>query len=316
MFVTFNTARFDCSIGDIYTFPQSLTDTIYLPFMVAIPDGVNNVSLPVITALSVDTRAYYITALGFETNGPGLFEGSTVVPDEDCNSFGLGRFLWPGKDSLAIAVTDPNPGFHSELPGRHSCFNIGFTRKAPGLAAISVSNILRSDVLKLRTCVAKFGNLYEPVIMYYQVPVPTPTVTVSPAPLLMESDAGFWSTETYQVTFTSDMTPVSFNLAASDPWIVIDDLSPTGYTTPATITVRANASALATGVHNGQIVFSNLDPADATMVPAALDVVLTVTDPVIYPPGDINCDGNVTISDISILIDCLFIDTRPVPACD
>jgi len=315
-FVSFDQSRLDCTIQDVYTFPPSLNDTIFLPYMMAIPDGVDQVTLPVITSLEAGTTAFYITALTLETNGPNLFQGTKI--NDSSSALSTGRFILPNKDSVVMIACDQNAGSWGGalLPGHQKAFEIVFTRTQPGLAAISCPSIVRSEPNRLRTCVAKGGNLYEPVIQYYEVPAPTPQVIVSPSPLAMTSWAGFWSTGTYQVSFTSDLTPVSFNVAPSDSWIVIEDPSPTGYTTPATITVRANASMLASGIHNGQLIFSDINPADAEFSPSALDVVLTVTDPIVYPPGDLNCDGQVSIGDIVLLIDCLFIDTRPVPACE
>jgi hypothetical protein len=298
----------DCSIQDVYTFPPSQNDTIFLPYMVDIPDGVDSVKLPVITSFETGTRSVYIPTLTQETNGPGLFNPSRV--DKQSGLLGLGRKVGPDTTVMMVCEVE-------ELAGRHSFFELVFHRLQPGLAAITCASMIRNETLELVPSVIKNGgDLYTPVIQYYQVPTPTPVVTVSPSPLHMETKAGFWSTASYEVTFTSDLGSVSFKLAASDSWIAIDGPAATVYTTPATITVRANASALAAGDYSGQITFTDITPADAGFLPAVLDVTLSVVEPTIYPPGDLNCDGYVTIGDVSLLIDCLFINTRPVPACE
>lgn len=308
----FDSGALDCSIQDVYTFPPSLNDTIFLPFMVGIPDDVDSVKLPIITFFEAGTRAVYVPTQTYETNGPWLFNLSRI--DREYGLLGYGQKV--ASDTAIVMVCEIPDAPESILAGRHSFFELVFRRTQPGLAAINCASVIRSETLKMRPAVSKGGNLYTPVIQYYQVPVPTPVVTVSPSPLNMEAKAGFWSTATYQVSFISDLGPVSFNLAPSDSWLLIDNPSPTGYTTPATITVRANASALAPGDYAGQITIADISPADAEFVPAVVDVTLAVTVPMTFPPGDINCDGNVTIGDISVLIDCLFINVRPIPVCE
>ncbi len=301
----------DCSIQDVYTFQPSLNDTIFLPYMVSIPDNVDSVTLPIITSLETGTRAIYLPTQTFETNGPGLFNLSRI--DTEHGLMCVGQKI--ASDTAIMMGCDPmwdSP--EPQLAGRHSLFELVFRRVAPGSANIVCEGIVRSDSLKLRPAVSKGGDLYSPVIQYYQNPVPTPNVTVSPAPLSMESEGGYWSTATYPVTFTSDLGSVSFNVAASDSWIAIENPSAT-YTTPATINVRADASTLAPGSYAGQITFSNVSPADASFLPSTLDVALNVIEAKIYPPGDFNCDGQVSIGDIVVLIDCLFVNQRPIPTC-
>jgi len=301
--------RLDCVIQSSYGFSPSLADTVFLPFMTAIPDGLDSVKLPVITSLAVDTRAFYIPCRGYETNGPGRFQLTRVDAVDVC-PLGYGRQVL---EDTAVLLGQETDEAHGDLTGRHTYFSMVFKRNQPGLADIACTDVVRSTTLRI--AVEKNGDLFTPVVMYYEVPLPHPVVTASLSSLNITAEAGYWSTLSYQVTFTSDLWPVSFNLATSDGWIVIDDPSPTGYTTPATITVRANASILDPGDYAGQLVVSDMSPADAEFIPAAVDVTLTVTEPLVHPPGDLNCDGRVSISDIVLMVDCLFINARPVPTC-
>ena len=301
---------FDCVIQSSYGFSPSLADTVFLPFMAAIPDGLDTVRLPVVTSLAVDTRAFYIPCEVSETNGPGRFQLNRV---DEVNDWGLGHGSEPSPNTAALVgfETCEHP---DSIAGRHTFFNMVFTRSQPGLADIICVAVIRTPTLRI--AVERGGDLYTPVVMYYEVPVPHPTVTASPSSLNMIAEAGYWTKTSYDVTFTSDGAQVSFDLGVSDDWIVIENPSPTGYTTPATITVKANASALILGDYQGQITVSNANPDDAEFVPSAIDVALSTTEPLIIPPGDLNCDGAVTLGDIMLLVDCLFISVHPVPACE
>ena len=300
---------FDCVINNTYGFTPSLSDTVFLPYMNSIPDELDSVALPIMTSFAENTRAFYIPIWAHETEGPGLFSLTGAETVEDI-SFGYAGRAWPDTAALMGNETEP---IGEPFTGRHSPFQLIFTRNQSGLANIACPDVVRSPTLRI--AVEKNGDLYTPVVVYVEVPLPHPIVTTTPSPLAMAAKAGFWSTALYQVTFTSDLGPVSFKLAASDSWIVIDDLSPTGYTTPATITVQANASTLGVGDYAGQITFTDVTPAEAELLPAALDVTLAVTEPMMFPPGDLNCDGQVSIGDVALLIDCLFINTRPLEPC-
>ncbi len=300
----------DCFLEAPYGMASAPNDTVFLPFMVAIPDEVDSVFMPVITSFASDTRAFYIPCQTFETNGPGLFEFRSVTNVED---FSIGMGMKDIPDTAIMQGTEVGLS-GAVLGGRHTFFGLVFHRIKNGLAAINCNAVLRSQ--QWIPTVEKNGDLYKPVIQYYQLPLPTPVVTTTPSSLSMDAEAGFWSTASYPVSFTSNMGPVSFKVTASDNWIVIQDPSPTGYTTPATFNVRANAMALTAGSYAGQITFSEVSPADADFIPPAIDITLTVTPSLVYPPGDLNCDGQVSIGDIVLMIDCLFINTRPIPTCE
>lgn len=302
--------HFDCLIQSTYSLSLSLADTVFLPSMVAIPDGLDSVSLPIITSFAADTRAFYVPVQGSETSGPGRFQLSRIDDTEAVN-WGVSRRISPDTAVLLGMEMDES---QSDFTGRHTYCSMVFKRSLPGLADITCTGVVRSPTLRI--AVEKNGDLFTPVVQYYQMTRPHPVVAALPTSLSITSNAGYWSKTSYDVTFTSDGLPVSFDLSVSDPWLVIDNPSSSGYTSPATITVRANASALAPGDYAGQIIVSDISPADAEFVPSAVSVTLTVIEPLVIPPGDLNCDGRVSISDIILLVDCLYIHARPVPTCD
>jgi len=312
LFVTGEPSELDCVINDTYDFSPSLSDTVFLPYMTAIPDGLDVVELPVMTSLASDTKAFYIPCRGYETNGPGRFQLTGIdqlIETEDIIINGTTKPL-----DTAVLIAHEKYYRRDHLSGRRTIFALVFTRSQPGLAEVRCLDVVRSSVLRI--AVEKGGDLYTPVIQYYEVPIPHPVVTATPSPLNMTAEGGYWSKTSYDVTFTSDDAIVSFDLGVSDEWIVIENPSPTGYTTPATITVKSNASALTPGDYQGQITISNANPDDAEFVPSAIDIALAVTEPLVIPPGDLNCDGMVSLGDVMLLIDCLFINTRPVPSCE
>jgi hypothetical protein len=309
-FLFYDDPSLDCSIAATYGFAPSLEDTVFLPYMTGIPGDLSTVTLQVMTSFAENTRGFYIPCRTYESEGPGRFKINSIESLNEYANF-LGARL-PYDTAIMVGTEIDETAI--SLTGRQTLFNLNFNRVQPGGASISCLDVVRTSTLRI--AVEKGGDLYTPVVVYYEVPLPHPVVTVTPTPLAMESRSGRWSTGSYTVSLTADIRSASFKVTASDSWIAIDEPSTTVYTTPATITVRANASALDPGEYTGQITFTDIDPVDAEFVPAPLEVTLTVTEPITFPPGDINCDGKVTISDISMLIDCLFINTRPVPACE
>jgi len=297
----------DCSPTGSYSFAPSLADTIFLPFMNSIPDDLDSVFMPVMVSLEPNTDAFYVPAI-YSQDGADAFFLRRIDQREYIQVAGADFLL---DDSLVFFGTDFSG---SALDGYHEPFDLVFWRHNPGVVSLQTTAVDRSSPLVV--AVEKDGDLYTPVVQYYEVAVPVPTVTVSETGLAFTAVAGAWSYTTHEVEFVSDSRQVSFNLEVSDDWIVIQDLPAEGLTTPATITVLLDATELGIGNYSGQISIVNFDPADAEFLTDHITVSATVNAPLMFPPGDINCNGVVTISDVALLIDCLFINTRPVPPCE
>jgi hypothetical protein len=109
------------------------------------------------------------------------------------------------------------------------------------------------------------------------------------------------SKDSFLVSFGSTGIPISFNLTPSDPWIVLKDLPLTPLTTPVSIWVKANATALGIGSYNGTIEITPVK-AGTPMQASSIAVSFEVTTPILYPPGDLNCDGITDVSDLSRMV--------------
>jgi len=297
----------DCSPTGSYSFAPSLADTIFLPSMNSIPDDLDSVFLPMMVSLESNTDAFYVPTV-YSQDGTDAFFLRRIDQREYVQAAGA-SFLF--EDSLTFYGTDFSG---SALDGYHELFDLVFWRHNPGVVSLQTAAVNRSSLLSF--AVEKDGDLYTPVIQYYEVAVPVPSVTVSETGLAFTATAGTWSYTTHEVEFVSDSRQVSFNLEVSDDWIAIQDLPAEGLTTPATIVVRLNATELGIGDYSGQISIVNVDPADAGFTTDQITVSATVNAPLMLPPGDLNCNGVVTISDVALLIDCLFIEPRPVPPCE
>jgi hypothetical protein len=297
----------NCSPTGSYSFAPSLADTIFLPFMNSIPDDLDSVFLPMMISLEPNTDAFYVPTVYSQDGADAFF--LRRIDQRESIQVAAAEFLLG--DSLVFFGTDLSG---SALDGHHEPLELVFWRQNPGVASLQTAAVNRSSLLAI--AVEKDGDLYTPVIQYYEVPVPVPNVTVSETDLSFTAAAGAWSYTTHEVEFVSDSRQVSFNLEVSDDWIVVQDLPAEGLTTPATIVVLLDATELGIGNYSGQITIVNADPADAEFSTDHIVISATVNAPLMLPPGDLNCNGVVTISDVALLIDCLFIDPRPIPPCE
>jgi hypothetical protein len=297
-----------CNPTQTYTFATSVEDTVFIPYLSSIPADLNTIELPLLTSFAPDTRAFYGLIQVREINGPGLFAHNAVSTPPSSNIL-VSWFL--DADTVVFEGAEIMPG---DFAGRREFFTYKYTRQAPGVASLASYAADRNSLLRI--CIEKGGDLYLPVLQYYEPPIPLPYVNVDPTAVQMTTLAGQEDFDTYDITFTSELRTISFNLEVSDPWITIENFSPGGYTTPATITVRGDATNLGIGDYTGQIVITNPVPEDAAFSSDVIDISLHATDPGSYPFGDLNCDGIVSIGDISVLIDYLFISQEPIPPCE
>jgi hypothetical protein len=115
------------------------------------------------------------------------------------------------------------------------------------------------------------------------------------------SQAGKVAPDSFEVSFTSTSLPIDFNIVAAEPWIVLKDVPFSGFTTPASVWVKADATALPIGDYTGSIIMTPNDTS-ITATPHAVTVTFHVTPPIVYPPGDFNCDGICDLGDLSAII--------------
>lgn len=302
-----------CTQAQVYSFAASSTDSVFFPRMLSVPEGVDTVVMPVYTYMDASTHGVYLPFLG---NGPGTA------------NFGLNKVMWNSvpswdiinysnfqnyshPDTCSIVATPynmPNP----EFTGRHALASLVYVRTAPGTGAIAPMLINWTSLL--RPSVEKNGDLFVPNTQYYDFAFPPETLIVSTGSLNFDAVAGYPSTDSFLVTFTSSGLPISFSLTPTEPWITIVDTGAVGFRTPAAVLITADATQTGIGNYAAQISFSSLNPSAPTTVPY-IDISMTVRAPNIYPFGDLDCDGVVDISDLSKLIDHLFMSLTPLTPC-
>ncbi len=111
------------------------------------------------------------------------------------------------------------------------------------------------------------------------------TIAASPASLTFAQATGGAAPPPAAITLTSSGGPASFTAAAStitgSGWLSV---SPSGGTTPASLSVLVNGAALAAGTYNGQITVVSLDAANT---PLQIPVTLTVGSSLAASPASL-----------------------------
>jgi hypothetical protein len=296
LFSVWSDTIFHCTPLLPYSMTQSSIDTFFIPYMLNIPDGIDSVSLPVVTYLASGADAYYLPMLKLGAGSGSQFSLTKVTPMSSGN--GQNGFL--SQDSVFLVA--PDLFQRGNLLGRVTVFVLEYRRVSPGTASIFPQPVDRSELWK--PTVARGGDLVQPVLANSEIIIPAETLKTTPTSLAFSTMAGKVTADSFLVSFTSTSIPFSFNLTTSDPWILLRNLPAGTLTTPASVWVRADATALPIGVYNGQINMIPVIPGKPTD-PASVSVSFNVTVPVVYPPGDFNCDGIANLADLSIFVSYL-----------
>ena len=290
------TMTFDCNPTLNYSLTLSTDDTLFFPTMAGVPDGIDSVALPVTTCLGDGAYGLYIPFLPIGPTGNSVFHLSSVsIVSDD----GFSSSPQVGDTSTLIALYKPNkpsPG------GRHVTFTLNYVRSTPG-----VGNIAPMPVNRSARWVPSFErgfDLFLPRVIYKDYVLPPETLKVSPINLAYTAMAGKVAKDSFLVSFSSTGVPISFSLTPSSPWIVLKDLPGAPMTTPASIWVKADATALAMGSYNGTIDITPVK-VGTPMVNSSVAVSFEVTKPILYPPGDLNCDGIANLADLSRFVSYL-----------
>jgi hypothetical protein len=298
-----------CPASAAYTFAPSLADTVFLPRAYGIPARYNAVDLPVKASLKGEAQGVYLVIAGEGAGSNGTFAFSEAVTELAMNDWLSGQNKIVSDLVLfnACRVVDTLPLVNSTI------LTLKYTRESDGLG--DIVPVLVNSSTPLRVSVLRNGDLYVPVIEYYDFVILEPdTLFVSDSSLSFDAYECTAATTTLPVEFTSSANPITFSAQASDPWIWIEPPT-TGLTTPATLNVTANTASLSPGVYHGTITLIT----DQNVVPAIETISVSLT---VYAlpsqgaiPGDFDCDGMVTMSDLTVLIDHLFINLTPLSSC-
>lgn len=296
----------DCSASETYSFSPAPNDTIFLPYMTGIDPSIDSVAIPIKVYWEVNTNSLYLPLSGEEADWGGYFYPTAVVLP---TIMSMARNI---DGAWVVLVNEYSP--YEPIEGYNTSVTLIMRRINPGEATIQCETIALDDLR--RPCVGKIdGDLHVPVITTSEVPAPSAHVSVDPASASFVAMAGSWSPTVEEISFESDQGAVSFQLETSDDWLVIEDFQAGGYATPCTVTIRADATMTPIGSYSGSLLITNPDPAEAEFNITTVEVSLTVTDPFAFLWGDVNCDGVISLGDVSRLIDFLFLSETPIEPC-
>ncbi len=298
-----------CGLGLTYTFGASV-DSVFFPHLPQVPDGVDTVLLPVVTYLDTNSRGVYLPFL-VSNAAVDKFEFDKVVSNVGTQIISGPATNFSGMDTacLSWAVTGWPGGLAA---GRKTLTSLRYIRTAPGIGSITPVMVERSSLW--RPSVVKNEDLFVPFVGYYNFAFTPETLKVVSGPMAFSAVAGEDSPESFVVSFTSSGLPISFELTADDPWITIVDTGAVGFRTPCSVVIKATAVSSGVGDYATQIHFTNMSPSAPTSI-AALDATMHVRAPNLYPFGDLDCDGIVDISDLTKIIDHLYLTMMPLVPC-
>lgn len=300
----------DCSASGTYSLAMSETDTVFIPFVNNVPAGVWTVELPIMASLADNSDGLNIPLLTGSDYTDDQFDLTNIYPYHEGQWIGAGMYPMD-TDSCFLKAFEMVSG--SMDGDRITYFGLNFTRYSNNVGSINPAEYIRSPLWRIT--VEKDGDLFIPVIVYYNVVLADPILSVDPTSLAFTARSGETSSQGYSISFTSTERPVTFDLDISASWLTLEG-NPTGpFTTPVSFLVNADATGLFPGNHAATITPIGIDPGENVLVNGVVDIDFNVTTPPNLPWGDINCDGAVSISDIALIIDCVFINPRPIPDC-
>ncbi len=307
-----------CNITGNYSFGVSGADTIFIPRILSLPDGIDSVRLPVRSNFQPHIQGVYVPMLKAGVPDNGIFRYEGAAPADI-----YGNFYYDGNhqcltcDTIVLIVQ----GFFSEtsvddstnvMAGAKTLAYLRYKRISAGDGAVAPVAVNRNELWK--PSIEINSDLLTPVIQYYDFQFPPETLKVSPGSLDFNAIAGLPVADSFVVNFTSSGLPISFGLIASEPWVTIVDTGAPGFRTPCSVPVKVNPETVGIGSHSAQVDFTSLTPAAPVSIPH-IGVSLNVRAPNIWPLGDLDCDGLIDISDLSAMIDHLYISLTPLVPC-
>jgi hypothetical protein len=300
---------FDCSQSRAYGMAFNDNDTMFIPYMTNIPDGIDSVSLPLVTTLGAGAIGYFLPVLklGSGSSPNFTFTGIKAVD----NTSGLQKNAFQVGDTASLQVLEF--WATNNLVGKKTIIALQYKRIAPGVGNLFPQPVDRSFLWS--PTVARYKDLTRPYLVSSEIILPPETLKTTPTSLAFSTMAGKIAADSFLVSFTSTSIPFSFNLTTSDPWILLRNLPAGPLTTPTSIWVRADATALPVGTYNGQINMIPVIPGKPTS-PAFVTVSFVVTTPVVYPPGDFNCDGIADLADLARFVNFLTGGGAALPDCN
>ena len=297
-----------CGASQMYSFAPSPNDTIFIPAMYGIPDGLDKVQLPISFSVDTSTKGIYLPMLVLGAGSSTSFELDSIH-----RHWGVGTVSssWPLGDTTVISGIEI-PG--NEFVNHAEVLTLHFSRISDGTANI-VTELFDLPGTRKWAISNGDGDLYRPTVVTLDIPIPPDTLTVSETDISFETMAGNTSLDSFNIEFGSTGMPIQFNLEPSEAWMMIDgSIMPVLWTTPTTVLVTVDSDQMPVGTHNGRI---DIVPEDGSVVADVdfINVTLTVYEPNLYPNGDLDCNGIIDLGDLTFMIAYLFLDGPPPEHC-
>jgi len=301
----------ECNISSTYSFAPAPNDTIFIPRMLGIPDGTSEVNLLVYGSFSSPAGGLYVPIMHYGTGSNSAFQFYGAA-GADFDMINAGD---PGGDTTVLwAVDMVNRGDYN---GNQNLFMLKYQRNSAGPGDVAPEAFDRTTDWQI--AIERGGDLFRPVIVYYDAA--DVALAIVPGQLLFNAAPDSMSHDTTWVSFIASGAPlgIGFSITRSDTWIILDDyngiLPWPSYTTPASVPISADATGFGVMDYQGviHVYYKGFNgwgqPIDSIMITMSVN-----SDPgPQYPPGDLNCDGQVDIGDIVFLVNFLFIN-GPAPA--
>jgi hypothetical protein len=295
----------DCNLTLNYSFAYAPDDTIFVPHMADVPDGLDTVLLPVTGTLSQNSGGLYLPILHGDALSTSNFKLNHIYAED---------FQWAVATSGNVFTTDTTVlciSSGSDLVGRQLYFTLEYVRTAPGLGQVRPEAVNRNALW--RTAFERNSDMLIPNVVIADIPLPKDSLVSAPNSFSYTARAGKASLDTFNLSLSATGPAAPYTLSASDEWIRLVNYSGPG-TTPATIRVTANAEFLVAGSYSGSITVSSSDP-EVVVDPVTLPVNVTVLPPIVFASGDFNCDGVIDLSDLTRMIAYLVMRLPLPPPC-
>lgn len=303
LFVSFG--PLDCTLAGSYSFAPSPNDTVFLPRLANVPLDINHVAMPVITKFESGVDGEYLVLLGNGMFPDGVFT-LTEITYSSVPIATAGFVMWSNDTAVMVYTPLMDPG----LTGVQQTFTLQYDRQSAGPSTIAPFPIDRTD--PLRFAIERDGDLRVPWIAYYDYQLPPDTLTVSPAVMNLTLTVGDQPLSNQLIDLDAAPRAVACSAFTDVDWITILDPGP--HTTPHTLAIEIDPDGLSAGSYTGLVTIAPIDPTVVSLN-ATTTVQLTLEPLILYPWGDLNCDGKANLTDLTLMVGVLFLNWDPPPPC-